>query len=100
MNADADEDAKMKLSIPLVVRIAAIFLLLAGAAAIVLAFRIVFSADGIGPVLTGLALAVNGVALWLLAWSPAVLGRPPTHWHPIILVFALAVAIELLKRAF
>jgi hypothetical protein len=90
----------MKLSLPVVVRIAAIFLLLAGVAAIVLAVRVMIGADGFGRVLAGLVLAINGIALWLLAWSPAVLGRPPAHFSPIILVFALAVAIELLKRAF
>lgn len=90
----------MKITVSIIVRVAAIFLLIAGAAAIVLAARMMIGADGMARVLGGLALAINGVALWLLAWSPAVLGRPPTHWHPIILVFALAVAIELLKRAF
>lgn len=90
----------MKLTVPIVVRVASVFLLLAGIAAIALAIRIMIGADGLGRVLSGLALAINGIALWLLAWSPAVLGRAPTHWQAIILVFTLAVAIELLKRAF
>lgn len=69
----------MRLTVPILVRIAAIFLLLAGAAALLLAVRVIVGADGVARVLTGLALAVNGVALWLLAWSPAVLGRPPVR---------------------
>lgn len=89
----------MPMTLPLLVRIAAVFLLVAGAAALLLSFRLLVNADGVVPVLTGIALAINGIALALLAWSPAVLNRAPKHWQAVILVFALAVAIELVKRA-
>lgn len=83
---------------PLLVRIAAAFLLLAGAAALLLAVRVLVNADGLAAALTALALAVNGVALVLLAWSPTLRNRSPKHWQAIILAFAVAVAIELVKR--
>lgn len=90
--------AAVTISPSLLVRIAAIFLLLAGAGALLLAARLLLNADGLLAVLTGLALAINGIALGLLSWSPAVFNRAPGHWQAVIVVFAVAVAIELLKR--
>ncbi len=81
-----------------VVRSAAAFLLAAGLAALIIAGRMIYLADGVVAVLTGAALAINGIALSFLGYSPAVLGRAPKHWPTIILVFAVSVALEIVKR--
>jgi hypothetical protein len=83
---------------PHVVRGAAAFLLLAGLAAVVLAGRAIVNALGLLDYVTGFALVVNGVALCLLGWSPAVFGRPPRYWSVLIVAFAISVALEIGKR--
>ena len=80
------------------VRGAAAFLLAAGLAALVIAGRMIYLADGVVAVLGAMALAINGVALCVLGFSPAVFGRAPRHWPTIIVVFAVSVALEILKR--
>src|SRR5690606_37946120 len=80
------------------VRGAAAFLLAAGLAALIVAGRMLYLAAGVVAVLGGVALAINGVALSFLGYSPALFGRAPRHWPTIILVFAVSVALEIVKR--
>lgn len=84
--------------VPPVVRGAAAFLLLAGVAALFFAGRAIALADGVIPVIVGITLAINGIALCLLGWWPAVFGRAPRWWSAIILLFAVSVALEIIKR--
>ena len=81
-----------------VVRGAAAFLLLAGVAALFFAGRAIALADGVIGVLVGVTLGINGIALCLLGWWPALFGRPPRFWSAIILLFAVSVALEIIKR--
>jgi hypothetical protein len=81
-----------------VVRGAAAFLLVAGLAAVFIAGRVIINALGLLDYVTGFALVINGIALCLLGWSPAVLGRPPRHWSVLIIAFAISVALEIGKR--
>lgn len=83
---------------PHFVRGAAAFLLLAGLAAVILAGRAIVNALGLLDYVTGFALVVNGIALCLLGWSPAVFGRPPRYWSVLIVAFAISVALEIGKR--
>jgi hypothetical protein len=83
---------------PHVVRGAAAFLLVAGLAAVFLAVRVIINALGLLDYVTGFALVINGIALCLLGWSPALFGRPPRHWSVLIIAFAISVALEIGKR--
>jgi hypothetical protein len=95
---NAPEPNTVPTSVSPVVRGAAAFLLAAGLAALIIAGRMIYLADGVVAVLSGVALAINGIALSFLGWSPAVVGRAPKHWPTIILVFAVSVALEIVKR--
>lgn len=104
MNTPAPQTVPPVVSTPVhapmahVVRGAAAFLVLAGVAALFVGGRAIALADGVIGVLVGVTLGINGIALCLLGGWPALFGRPPRFWSAIILLFAVSVALEIIKR--